>query len=134
MKEVVNSSKSLEIVIELLKQSFEQFKYLDVEIKVKGRGRTNKQNAALHKYFTMLASELNNSGWDMRRTLKPGVDIPWTAELVKEHMWRPVQIAMINEQSTAKVKSKDYPLIYETLNRHTASKLGISVPWPSMEE
>lgn len=134
MKEVVNSSKSLETVIDLLKQSFDQFKYLDVEIKVKGRSRTNKQNAALHKYFTMLASELNNSGWDMRRTLKPSVDIPWTAELVKEHMWRPIQIAMISEPSTAKVKSKDYPLIYETLNRHTASKLGISVPWPSMEE
>ena len=134
MTETINSNKSLETVIELLRQSFETYKYLDIEIKVQGKARTNKQNAALHKYFSQLASALNAGGWDMRKTLRPEIDIPWTGELVKEHLWRPIQVAMIGEESTAKVKAVDYPLIYETLNRHTAAKLGVSVPWPSREE
>lgn len=134
MANPVNSDKSLEEVISLLRQTYAEYKYLDIEIKVKGKARTNKQNAALHKYFTMLSDALNSAGYDMKRTIKAEVDIPWTPDLVKEYMWRPIQRAVIGEQSTTRAKTKDYPLIYETLNRHTAGKLGISVPWPSKDE
>ena len=133
MSEIIDSNKSLETVIELLRATFSEFKYLDIDIKIKGKARTNKQNAALHKYFTMLADALNSAGYDMKKTLKPDVDIPWNSDLVKEFMWRPIQKVVIGESSTAKAKAKDYPEIYEVLNRHTAQKLGVSIPWPTID-
>ena len=47
-------------------------------------GRTLQQNRALHVLFQMLANELNSNGLDMRKTLKPSVDIPWSGRSVKE--------------------------------------------------
>ena len=93
--------------------------------------RTGKQNKALHLYCEMLAKALNDSGQDMRRTLKQEIDIPWTKESVKEHLFKPILELMTNETSTTKMDTVDPSAVYETLNRYTASKLGVSVEWPS---
>lgn len=127
----VNSDKSLDEAIELLRQSYAEYKYLDLEIKVKGKARSGQQNRALHKYFSMLADKLNEAGLDMRKTLREDVEMPWSADLIKDFMWRPLQKAMFDVDSTAKMKRADYTKVYEVLNRHTASKLGVSVAWPS---
>ena len=127
----VNSDKSLEEAIELLRQSYAEYKYLDLDIKVKGKARSNQQNRALHKYFSMLADKLNDGGLDIRKTIKSDVDMPWSAEWVKELLWKPLQKAMFDVDSTAKMKRADYTKVYDVLNRHTASKLGVSVAWPS---
>jgi len=127
----VNSDKSLEEIISLIRQSYEEYKFIDVEIKVKGKARSGQQNRALHKYFSMLADKLNEAGLDMRKTLREDVEMPWSADLVKDFMWRPLQKAMFDVDSTAKMKRADYTKVYEVLNRHTASKLGVSVAWPS---
>ena len=127
----VNSDKSLEEIISLIRQSYAEYKYIDVEIKVKGKARSGQQNRALHKYFSMLADKLNEAGLDMRKTLREDVEMPWSADLVKDFMWRPLQKAMFDVDSTAKMKRADYTKVYEVLNRHTASKLGVSVAWPS---
>lgn len=95
--------------------------------------RTNLQNRALHKYFSMLAEALNDAGYDMKKTLKADVEIPWTAENVKNHLWRPIQIAMTGKQSSIALDTCEPSNIYEVLNRHLASKLGVSVPFPSDE-
>jgi hypothetical protein len=96
--------------------------------------RTLQQNKALHLYFTQLAEELNDAGLDMRKTLKPEVDIPWTPENVKNHLWRPIQEAQLGKESTTKLSKKDVDKVYETLNRHLGEKLGVHVPFPSDEE
>jgi len=127
----VNSDKSLDEAIELLRQSYAEYKYLDLDIKVKGKARSNQQNRALHKYFSILADKLNEAGLDMRKTLREDIEIPWSADLVKDFMWRPLQKAMFDVDSTAKMKRADYTKVYEVLNKHTASKLGVSVEWPS---
>lgn len=61
--------------------------------------RTKQQNRALHVLFRMMSDLLNENGLDMRKTLKPGVDIPWSPEAVKEFLWRPVQEAQFNKHS-----------------------------------
>ena len=127
----VNSDKSLEEAIDLLRQSYAEYKYLDLDIKVKGKARSGQQNRALHKYFSMLADKLNAAGLDMRKTLREDVDMPWSPDLIKDFMWRPLQKAMFDVDSTAKMKRADYTKVYEVLNKHTASKLGVSVAWPS---
>lgn len=96
--------------------------------------RTLQQNKALHKYFTLLAEELNQAGYDMRRTLKPGVDIPWSPETVKEYLWKPIQNAQLMKQSTTELTTKEIDLVYDTLTRHLGETTGVSVEFPSQED
>lgn len=96
--------------------------------------RTIQQNKALHLWFTMLSQELNDAGLDMRKTLKPEVDIPWTSQSIKEYLWRPVQLSQLQKQSTTDLSSDEVDKVWETLNRHLGEKFGLHVPFPSMDE
>lgn len=96
--------------------------------------RTDKQNRALHLYFTHLAEELNNAGYDMRKTLKPSVEIPWTSRTVKDFLWRPIMKAQVMKESTTELTTKEIDLIFDTLNRHLSEKFGVSVMFPSIEQ
>jgi hypothetical protein len=96
--------------------------------------RTPTQNNALHLYFTLLAEALNESGLDLRTTLKKDAMIPWNTYSVKEYLWRPIQKAMVQKGSTTELdKTNDITQVYETLNRHLGDKFGIHVPFPSNE-
>jgi hypothetical protein len=95
--------------------------------------RTITQNKAMHKYFELLASELNDAGLTMRKVLKPEIDIDWTPEAVKSYLWKPIQDALYQKNSTTELNRKQVSLVFETLNRHLGTKLGIHVPFPSNE-
>ncbi len=92
--------------------------------------RTSQQNRAMHKYFRLLAEELNDAGYDMKSTLNEDREIPWTEENVKNHLWRPIQEAMLSKESTMDLETKEVNQVYEVLNRHLGEKLGISVMFP----
>ena len=78
--------------------------------------RTDAQNKSLHLFCKILAGNLNAAGLDMRLVLKPGYSIPWSGDSVKEHLWRPIQQAMLNKKSTTELsKLGDIYLIHETL-------------------
>ena len=102
--------------------------------KPKDKQRTLQQNSALHKYFELLADELNTAGLDMRRTLKPGVDIPWSQNTVKDFLWRPIQRAQLQKESTTELTTKDIDTVYDTLTRYLGEKHGLTVVFPSIEE
>ena len=93
--------------------------------------RTLTQNKALHKYFELLAQELNSAGYDMKRTLKHDVDISWNATTVKEYLWKPIQDAQLMKASTTELTTKDIDVVYDTLNRYLGEKTGVYVPFPS---
>lgn len=95
--------------------------------------RTSQQNRALHKYCAMLSEALNDAGLDARTTLKPEVEIPWTPDMVKELMFKPIMKAMLHKESTTELDTKEVNEVYEVLNRHTAQKLGVSVEFPREE-
>lgn len=95
--------------------------------------RTNKQNRALHKLFKELAQELNENGLDMRRTLKPSIDIQWDTRLVKEYIWRPLMQAQLGKDSTTQLTTKDIDKVFETINKHFAQKFGLQIDFPSIE-
>ena len=95
--------------------------------------RTPTQNKSLHKFFELLADSLNDAGWNVQKTLRHDVEIPWNPALVKELIWRPVQEAMTNKHSTTKLDRLEPSQIYEVLNLHLGEKLGIHVPWPCEE-
>jgi len=96
--------------------------------------RTSQQNRSLHLYFTLLADELNQAGYDMKRTLKPGIDIPWSPATVKEYLWKPIQNAQLMKDSTTELTTKDIDIVYDTLNRHLSEKTGVHVEFPSNEQ
>jgi len=95
--------------------------------------RTTLQNRSIHKYCSMLAEALNDAGYDMRRTIKQEVDIPWSMDTVKEHLWRTIQKAQLGKESTTKLETNEVTMVYETLNRHMAGKFGVSVPFPNRD-
>lgn len=95
--------------------------------------RTSQQNRSLHLYFTLLAEELNQAGYDMKRTLKPGVDIPWTPDNVKEFLWKPVQHAYLDKESTTELTSAEIDKVYDVLNRHLGETTGVTVEFPSQD-
>lgn len=95
--------------------------------------RTIQQNKALHLFFQMVADELNNAGLDMRKTLKPGVEIPWSKESVKDFMWKPIQNIQLRKKSTTELTTKDIDIVFDTLNRHLGEKLGVHIPFPTLD-
>lgn len=93
--------------------------------------RTSTQNASMHLWFEMVATYLNDAGYDMRKTLRQDMDIPWSQNSVKEYLWRPVQKAVTGEESTTKPSKTDYGDIYQSLSRHFSQKFGLTLPeWP----
>ena len=96
--------------------------------------RTNRQNRSLHKYCEEVADALNAAGWDMKKTLKPEVDIPWNKDMVKEHLWRPIQEIVLDKESTTELDTSEPSKVYDVLDRHLGEKFGIHVPWPQDEE
>ena len=95
--------------------------------------RTTQQNRALHKFCELLAKELNNAGLDMRATLKPGVDIPWDAHTIKRDLWKPIQRAMLDKESTTELERTEVNDVYSVLSRHLGERFGVHVPFPSDE-
>ena len=97
--------------------------------------RTPQQRKSIEVYCRELAEAFNASGQDMRKVLKPGIEIPWSQETVKEQLFKKVMNAMFPEiESTTELETKQVSEVYETLNRHTASKLGVSLAFPSTEK
>lgn len=95
--------------------------------------RTIQQNKSLHKFCTNLAIQLNDAGLDMKKVLKPEIDIPWTTNSVKDQLYKPILKALTGKESTIDMDTKEPSLVYEVLSRHLAHKFGIVVEWPSKE-
>ena len=93
--------------------------------------RTLKQNSAIHVYFNLLAKTLNDAGLDQRKLLKQSIQIPWNADSVKEHLWKPIQEVVTQDKSTTKLDIKQVSEVYDVLSRHLAERHGILVDFPS---
>jgi len=104
-----------------------------VTIKKKVKRRSNSQNNAFHLYFRQLADKLNESGFDMKKTLRADYDIPWTEKLIKMHLWKPIMEAHLGKESTKDLTSSEVDNVYDILNRALGEKTGVYVPFPSVE-
>ena len=97
--------------------------------------RSDRQNRALWLFFSILAEELNNSGYDMRTLIKKEVDISWTKNSIREYLWQPFQKAMFGEISTRKLTTEQINQIYDQINKVVAERTdgNIQVSFPSVE-
>lgn len=97
--------------------------------------RSDQQNKALHKWFELVADELNASGQSKQKVLGKTIELNWDARSVKEDLWRPVQKALLKKHSTTELlKLEDIDKVYEHLNRFLGEKCEIHVPFPTQAE
>lgn len=92
--------------------------------------RTQRQNNALHLFYTQLSEVLNNSNITIQAVLKHTMEIDWSPRLVKELLWRRMQQAVLGKDSTTELKKlEEIDKIYDHLVRFFAHK-GIEVELP----
>lgn len=94
--------------------------------------RTNKQNRSMHLYCDWLAESLNEAGLDMRKVLKPSIEIPWTRYMVKEFLWKAVLKQRTGKETTTEMTRNEVDDILDILNAFVAQK-GMHVRFPSKE-
>src|SRR3990167_3562171 len=88
--------------------------------------RTGQQNKGLHLFFTMLSEALNLAGLEMKVVLKAETEIWWTPLSVKEYLWRPLQKAMFQKESTTELeKQVEIDKIHEQLMHILGEKHGV---------
>lgn len=97
--------------------------------------RTGQQRKAIEVYCRLLGEALNDAGFEMKAVLAvKEVDVPWTQELIKEVLFKPIMQSMTEKFSTTKLNTKEVNDVYRVLDRHISSNFGISIPFPSYEE
>lgn len=95
--------------------------------------RTLTQNNSLHRGCELIAEALNDGGQDMRKVLKQDVDIPWTTESVKKHLFKPIMKSMTGKTSTKELgKVGEIDKIWDVLLRHLMQnkRLDEYIPFP----
>ena len=101
--------------------------------------RTLTQNASLWLWFTLLADELNSAGLDMKKVLKPNVDIPWSKDSIHDFIWIPIQKVLLKKDHSADLLKHEVSEVFDVLNRHLGERKkgkdwSISVPFPSQTD
>lgn len=104
------------------------------KLEVHNKTRTNTQNAALHLYFTHLSNELNQLGitFNYRGLKGLEMEMTYTAEIVKEFIWRPIQITLFKKESTTKLTTQEMNEIITVLNKFFSER-GVYIAFPSIE-
>jgi hypothetical protein len=95
--------------------------------------RTGRQNNSIHLLCQHLADQLNDAGLDMKKTLKPHIDIPWSKETVKEYLFKPIVKAQYDKDSTTQLETHEVDKVFQTLSRHLGDRFGIELFFPSVE-
>ena len=96
--------------------------------------RTCQQNRAIFKYFRLIASALQESGYTLRTftgTLKEGFEVAVTMEAVRavaEQVSEDMFSKPIKDLSTVEIQE-----LYETINAGFGQSMGVSLPFPSDE-
>lgn len=122
---IADSRETLSDVITHIEAEWEIYHWLQIQIK-NGRLRTTRQNSALHAFFREVAKKLNAAGITWEQFFKR-FDFPFSEYVVKENIWRPVQLAVTGKESTTELERAEVSEIYDHVNSKL-SEHGIHVP------
>jgi hypothetical protein len=129
----IKDKDNLNDCINAIIQAYEDNGYIAVKIGFDEKTRTLTQNAAMHKYFELLANELNAGGFTVQKVVTKPLDISWSKHLVKEVLWRQVQEALFGKESTARLIKAEVSQVYQEVDRCVSSLTGVHVEFPSRE-
>lgn len=130
---IINSENSLESAKKEIDQLYKDNKYIEIKV-LKGRQRTLTQNKAIHKYFEMLADALNDGGYTIAKVITKPLELSWSKHTVKEILWRTVQKAILDKESTTKLERAEVSKVYDELNNIMSARYGINVRFPDAHE
>jgi len=104
------------------------------ELKKVDKPRSNRQNKALHLYFTHLSNELNQLGitFNYRGLKGLEMEMRYTPDLVKEMIWKPIQQTLFKKESTTKLNTLEMNEIITILNKFFSER-GVYIAFPSIE-
>ena len=121
---------------ELFKKYYDKLisKGCQVELKEVKVTRSQRQNRSLHLLFSMISNELNELGMEFQYFGVKGqvLSTRYTAHIVKNHFYRPIQIALFDIQSTTKVNTQQINETFDVIAKFFAEK-GIELFFPSIE-
>ncbi|GEM_PF-2614705 len=60
-------------------------------------------------------------------------DTDWTPALVKDCIWRLIQEAITNKESSAEMTTVEIQKVYKQVDRFMSESFGIHIQWPSLE-
>jgi len=130
-KIIINDALSLADAIGLITHIWKEKKY--VVFSIHPQQRSLPQNSSLHLYCEMLADELNDKGLDMRKVLKPEVDIPWSGKSIKKYIWKKIQKIMFDTDSTADLTRPQVSQVFDVINRNMINVHNVDVKFPSKD-
>ena len=96
--------------------------------------RTTRQNNALHAVLRRLAKGLNAAGHTVKHPFKPELELPWTENLCKETLMRPIITAMYGKESTTRLSRKELSEATEVMLSRIADLTGVYVDGLEGEE
>lgn len=133
MRIIINSELSLIEAKITLDRKFRKDKFLVLNIEK--QQRTLTQNKAMHLYFSMLAYELHDKDYDIKKTLKHNFEIEWNETSIKELIWKPVQQSLFGTDSTKKLTTDQVSQVYDVIHKHILEiTIGeVDVLFPSKE-
>jgi hypothetical protein len=132
---IINTSKPKEVI-----KANEHFKKLidsecRFELKKLLNTRTTNQNRALHLFFKFVSVELNELGLEFTYNglTTKGLSSIYTELIVKEFIWKPIQVSMFGFESTTKLTTKDMNDIIDVIVSYFGEK-GIDLQFPNIEK
>jgi len=143
---IINSQSTLEEAITQLKKDFEESKYLELDIKRKGKTRSGQQRKALQVYCREMAKKLNESGSSygkfIQHIIRCGLDVDWTEANFKEAFkmygggMYPNKIKGKTSNgvptiSTRDLTKKEITELYELVNERMSVMYCVGMIWPS---
>ena len=98
--------------------------------------RSISQNKSIHLWLEWLADELNKQGVTIQDVVSQikKAEIRPTKENLKETMWKPMQMALFNKESSTELTTDEVDKVYEMLNAflpQIPGYDGVSIPFPN---
>lgn len=124
----------LDELLLILRQAVEEGPH-NITIAKSTTGRTLKQNAALHKWCEVIASQMNDAGISQRELVgrfKAGFELPVTSHMVKD-IFREVAKAMYKKESTADLSTVEVQEVYKIVDQRLGEITGVRAEWPSLD-
>ncbi len=105
-----------------------------IELKQVTNNRSQQQNKALHVYYTLISAELNDKNMEYQYTGITGniFELRYTPDLVKNFVWRPIQIALFDIKSTTKINTQQINDIIDVISNFFADR-EIVIEFPSID-
>lgn len=95
---------------------------------------TTPQMRALHKFCADVAAELNGIGIRFKSvSVLSGniIEADWDKDLVKERIWRPVQLSILKKKSTTKLTTTEVDKVAKPIMDLLYERFGIGLLFPS---